>query len=236
MKKLVIILCILLLTGCNEEKPNKFIELGYSEKEVSLIEKLNNPDIVKSYDKKIIEIIEHKDFDKNNMENYISLKDKYNFSIDDIIFIGNKFYKEDIDYTDEILELMHEKYFILDNLDRYLEYKKDKDLDNYNVILEVNANLDHTFYEDVTETDLSKGYLILVNKYNYLKQDYVPENMVTIESKYGVASGELESTVYEAYKKMWDAAIANYKKALQLRPDSLEAKKRLKMLRKKKGE
>lgn len=38
------------------------------------------------------------------------------------------------------------------------------------------------------------------------------------------------------HEKMWDAAIANYKKALKLRPDSLEAKKRLKMLRKKKGE
>ncbi len=38
------------------------------------------------------------------------------------------------------------------------------------------------------------------------------------------------------HEKMWDVAIANYKKALQLRPDSLEAKKRLKMLRKKKGE
>ena len=38
------------------------------------------------------------------------------------------------------------------------------------------------------------------------------------------------------HEKMWDAAIANYKKALKLRPDSVEAKKRLKMLRKKKGE
>lgn len=38
------------------------------------------------------------------------------------------------------------------------------------------------------------------------------------------------------HEKMWDAAIANYKKALKLRPDSLEAKKRLKILRKKKGE
>lgn len=34
------------------------------------------------------------------------------------------------------------------------------------------------------------------------------------------------------HEKMWDAAIANYKKALKLRPDSLEAKKRLQSLRK----
>ena len=34
-------------------------------------------------------------------------------------------------------------------------------------------------------------------------------------------------------EQMWEAAIANYNKALHLRPDSLEAKKRLKALRKK---
>ena len=34
-------------------------------------------------------------------------------------------------------------------------------------------------------------------------------------------------------EQMWEAAIANYNKALHLRPDSLEAKKRLKVLRKK---
>ncbi|MBP5277026.1 MAG: AAA family ATPase [Prevotella sp.] len=38
------------------------------------------------------------------------------------------------------------------------------------------------------------------------------------------------------HEKMWDAAIANYNKALKLRPDSVEAKRRLKILRKKKGE
>ena len=206
MKKLALLFILLLITGCNEVKPNKFEELGYSKKEIAIIEKLKNPDIIKSYDKEIIEIIKNKDFKEENINNYLDLKNKYKFSIDDIIFIGNKFYDKNINYDENILSLMHEKYFILDNLDRYLEYQKIKDLDNYNIILEVNSNLDHTFYIDTTETDLSKGYLILVNKYNYLKQDYVPDNMVYIESGLGITSGQLEKTVYEAYKNMWNDA------------------------------
>ena len=56
--------------------------------------------------------------------------------------------------------------------------------------------------------DLSKGDLILVNKFYYLDKDYVPEDMVIIESKYGV-SQYLKKDVYNAYINMWNDAKAN---------------------------
>ena len=207
MKKLVIVLFILLITGCGETKvkENKFKQLGYSDSEVAIIEKLKNPNLIKSYSKKIIEIIKHSDFKEENLNNYINLINKYNFNIDDIVLIGNKYYREDINYTDEILELMHEKYFIFDNLDRYLKYRENYDNDNFNLILEVNSNLDKTFYVDVEPTDLSKENLILVNKFYYLEKDYVPEDMVVIDSKYGV-SQYLKKDVYDAYVNMWNDA------------------------------
>ena len=217
MKKLIIILISLLaisgiIIGLNfneikdKVKPNPYLELGYSKSDLKVINKLKNPDVILKYkyDKNIIEIINSNDFKEENLINYLNLL-KNNLKIDDIILIGNNYYDESIEYTNEIVELMKEKYYIHDNLERYLKYRETYDQDNYNLVLEVNANLDKTFYVDVEPADLSKGNLILVNKYYYLANDYVPDDMVTIEAGYGV-SQPLKKEVYDAYKKMWTDA------------------------------
>lgn len=218
MKKVIIIIIGLLavlgiIIGLNFNKvkevikPDPYIEMGYTKKEVKIIKTLKNPELILNhkYDKKIIELIKTNEFDENNLANYLALLDKYSFSLDDIVFIGNKYYDSNIEYTDEILSLMKEKYYIHDNLERYLKYRENHDKDNYNLVLEVNSNLDKTFYVDVEPTDLSKGNLILVNKFYYLASNYVPDDLVTIESQYGVGQ-PLKKEVYEAYKEMWTNA------------------------------
>lgn len=217
MKKVIIILVIILSTigiiiGLNFNKvketikPNPFHELGYSEEEIKVINTLKNPDILleTKYNKKIILLIKNKDFKEDNLNNYLDLLNN-DLNIEDIIFIGNKYYDSNITYTDEIISLMKEKYYIHDNLERYLKYRETYDQDNYHLISEVNANLDKTFYIEVEPADLSKGNLILVNKYYYLASDYVPDDMVTIEAGYGV-NQPLKKEVYDAYKKMWEDA------------------------------
>lgn len=162
-----------------------------------------NKDI--KYDENIISLIKNENFKKENLNKYIELYNKYQ-NIDNIIYIiNNDFYSSDIEYNDDIASLMKEKYYIHSNLERYLNYKNNHNLDNYNIILNVNCNLDYKFYTNTTPTDLSKNELILVNKYNYLDKNYIPENLVKIDSKYGV-SQYLNNTVYEKYIEMWNTA------------------------------
>ena len=158
-------------------------------------------------------LIQEKDFKEENINSYIEFLNLYNFDIQDIIYIVNhNFYKKDIQYTDDAVAFIKQKYFVMENLDRYLNYKQNSTIEfsdeeselNY-IITMVNSNRDYDYYTNVEETDLSKGYLILVNKYHKLKSDYVPDNLVTIDSKYGKPL-QLEKTVYEAYIEMFNAA------------------------------
>ena len=69
-----------------------------------------------------------------------------------------------------------------ENKKRYLLYQeKNKDLDFEEVIVRVNLNLDREFYTDTKLTNNLNTNYVLVNKYNYLDKDYVPDNLVKIE-------------------------------------------------------
>jgi len=97
-------------------------------------------------------------------------------------------------------------YYIDENLDRYLSYlneNPDKDIDE--VVRCVNSNIDYEFYTNVTETDMSDGYLVLVNKYTKLDENYSP-NLVTMSSTYSYGNMQMEVTAYEYFKQMVDAA------------------------------
>ena len=116
-------------------------------------------------------------------------------------------------YSDLEISIMNQKYYVKENLDRYLNYETKLNLEDFTsldeetryIISMVNSNRDFDYYNNVQNTDLSKGFLILVNKYNKLDSDYIPDDLVLIESKYGISS-YLNKNVYEEYKKMWNAA------------------------------
>lgn len=211
MKKIVLLLTILILfTGC-KEKENAFKKLGYNDKEIKVINTLSKPKKVLNYkyDKNIISLIKNTSFKEENLDKYINLGKKTNLNNDDIMFIVNSGYDSDkIVYDQNVLNLMKEKYFVFSNLDRYLAYQKD-DMELKTVIRNVNANLDYDYYTNIKDADLTKDKLVLVNKYYKLKEDYVPDNLVDIESMYG--TGKLDKDVYEAYKLMYLAAIKDQK-------------------------
>ena len=73
-------------------------------------------------------------------------------------------------------------FYKLENKERYLVFQdKNKDLDFEEVIVRVNLNLDREFYTDTKLTNNLNTNYVLVNKYNYLDKDYVPDNLVKIE-------------------------------------------------------
>ena len=101
------------------------------------------------------------------------------------------------------------KYYIDKNLARYLKYYENhSDLSFDKIISDVNSNLDKTKYEDVTETDLGKDTLMLVNKYYYLKDNYTPNDLVTLTDEYNIGKNNtMRKVAADAFMEMSDAAL-----------------------------
>lgn len=104
-------------------------------------------------------------------------------------------------------------YFKMENLDRYISYKnKNKDLSDEQIIKDVNMDLDKKQYEDMHETINLNKINILVNKHNYLKEDYVPENLKSLSSTYALSNMKMVEEAANAFESLSkDAAKENYK-------------------------
>ena len=100
-----------------------------------------------------------------------------------------------------------EKYYINDFLDRYKNYYNEhNDLTYKEVITRVNSNIDYNFFDDSKPSDISKKIYTLVNKYYYLDDNYIPDNLVTVSGKYARDSAKLVDIAFENFKKMADDA------------------------------
>lgn len=97
-----------------------------------------------------------------------------------------------------------------ENKERYNNYKiQNPLLKNKDIVLRVNIGLDHSFY---TETNEVKEFntLILVNKYNYVTNDFTPPNLVSVD-EYAKENMFLNIEAKESFIKMaHDADINGY--------------------------
>ena len=115
--------------------------------------------------------------------------------------------KEEIFENETLTKFKKQKYFLEKNKDTYLEYyeeNKDKEIDE--IIKIVNTNINHEFFTNTKEANISKDFLILVNKYYYLKEDYEPNNLVTINTNYATSNQRIINEVFEKYKEMLEVA------------------------------
>ena len=158
-----------------------------------------------------INLYKENDFDAKKIDRYIYyLQNSLNSSYENVIKIVNNnldtvILKNKVD-EDFILNLINEKYYKSNNLERYINYfQNNKSLSSKEIVTNVNSNLDYTFYKDYNMTDTSKDTLMIVNKHYKLDNNYVPENLVTIEPTYGYQF-EIRQDVYEAFKNMYNAA------------------------------
>ena len=144
--------------------PYKLEKLGYNEKEVKLILKLN----------------------EKNIEDILARK-----------------------YSKTIPKFINQKYFMYKNLDRYLAYYKDHRDDKFSHIVSiVNVGADFEWYDkkNVKETDLSKGNLLLVNKFNHLDENYTVKDIVDISNIYCYGENSSSKEAFDAFKNMFNAA------------------------------
>ena len=144
----------------------------------------------------------------NKYENYINIKTQTNYDIVikivnenlDEIILNNKEITEDF-----LLNLINEKYYIKNNLNRYINYYLKTKLSTNEIITNVNSNIDNNFYENVEQTDTTKDTLMIVNKHYKLSDDYIPNNLVIVESDHGYGN-PIRADIYEEFKKMYEAA------------------------------
>ena len=182
----------------------------------------SNIDCVNSYDK-LIEYYTLDDFKLENLDKYVNLKNKYstieNSNIIKLINNELEEYIENIN-TDQslkdennkdyivnfLLNLINEKYYKKDNLERYVNYySKNNNLTSKEIVTNVNSNLDTPFYENYESTDTSKDTLMIVNKHYKIENNYKPGNLVTVLSEHGYPN-KIRADVYEEFKKMYNAA------------------------------
>lgn len=110
-------------------------------------------------------------------------------------------------YKKDLTKFLKEKYFIYDNLEKYLSYyKENNNLTPAKVVGIVNTKADAGWYSKVNNTDTSKGKLMLVNKFYSLKEDYVPEDLVDVPGSYAYDGIKVSKTMYDGLTSMLDAA------------------------------
>ena len=132
-------------------------------------------------------------YDEKKIASYMQFSKRANVPASIAVDLVN----DNITYSDIIPSLQKEKYYKETNLKRYLQYYEKTNYDASTVIRNVNANLDYDYYTNIQASDLSKGNLILVNKYYQLDENYEPDGLVQIEGSYYA-----KQVTKDAYLKM----------------------------------
>jgi len=109
--------------------------------------------------------------------------------------------------NDIILSIINEKYYLSKNLDAYLSYaQKNPEKSTYDIIALVNVHANLDWYEETYDADISKGSLLLVNKFYQLNADYTPENLVTVSNWYCYGENKITQEAYDAFVNMFNKA------------------------------
>lgn len=204
-----IILLFLIPYLLKQNPKNRLKEIGYNDKEQQAILRLldkNKSYLEKQpYQTNILEFITNKDFNEEYLPNYLEWT--FPMNSEDIIYVVNHNYIHS-NYDNNTLNLMKQDYYIDKNLERYITYfEKNTTLTEQDVISYINSNADLGHYENTESTDLAKGILMIANKH-YTLGDYIPENLVPIDTNYGRA-GYLTKETYDALTKMFETASNN---------------------------
>lgn len=203
--------------------------LGYSRTaSKNIILKGKRDYIIKVGSNKLLNAaFESPNYDENNLDSYIKIQyqDQKNI-INNINLLINKGYsnsdislilahgddndvsefakRDKIKYLEEFYSISYAK---LKYYDRYLEYSKETGEDEEATVLFVNLGMDKEEYKDYnTVKDFSID--MLVNKYNKLADDFIPDELVTIDPKYCNDDVQKASKVaVSAFEKMYNAAV-----------------------------
>ncbi len=149
----------------------------------------------------------HLDIDGTTIRKCVEYSKKHrDIEADDVVLIIN-LELEDIEPTKMFLDLISADFFMPTRLERYMKiYQENTNYTPRQVVEIVNCDADRPFYTNVEPADLSKGILVINNKFNYLESDYVPDNLVVVDKKYSSCGARMEKNAYDAFVEMCEAA------------------------------
>lgn len=117
-----------------------------------------------------------------------------------------------IKYDTNLVKFIKEKYFIFNNLDKYLTYAKDNSDETGLVVAKVNTKASYGWYSTINDADTSKGALMLVNKFYKLDENYVPEDLVNVSLTYSYQGKKVSKVIYDDLIDLLEAGkTAGYK-------------------------
>ena len=112
-----------------------------------------------------------------------------------------------IQYNDEVISLMKEKYFIEKNLKKYLEYSKENKKSLTDVVAIINVGSNNEWYTNTKKSDITKQELMLTNKFYSLDNSYNSDNMVKVSKEYSYGENQMVTNVtFDAFLNMFNAA------------------------------
>lgn len=118
--------------------------------------------------------------------------------------------KEEKELTQEeknINKLRKISYYKEEYKDRYLKYQTENpNLSTEDIVTQVNIGIDQEFYTNTKPAENLNTNLILVNKYNYVTEDYIPENLKEIDTAYARSGMQLVKEAKDAFEELSLAA------------------------------
>ncbi len=112
--------------------------------------------------------------------------------------------KKELTKEEKLIEDMKKiSYYRKENKERYITYQKENNsLSIEDVITHVNIGIDQPYYTNTKPSENLNTNLILVNKYNYVTQDYIPENLEPIDTAYARSGMQLVSEAKNAFEEL----------------------------------
>lgn len=128
-------------------------------------------------------------------------------SLASLLFFYKPVKKENIKKMSFIEEAKCLPYYKSNNIKRYNDYYKlNSNLSVSDIVTRVNLNLDLPHYTYTKEAKHLNTFYTLVNKYNYLREDYVPVNLVKMGNPYSKEGIYLVKEAKDNFYKLVDKA------------------------------
>ena len=134
------------------------------------------------------------------------------YNEEEVKIIKNKLSDNKIDlllkdmYNKNVVSFIKEKYFIYDNLSKYIEYKGDNKNDTFtHIVAIINSEANVEWLDNEKKTDVSKGELMLVNRLYGLSKDYEPDDIVDVPLSMSYGGVKISKSILENIEVLIDA-------------------------------
>ena len=108
------------------------------------------------------------------------------------------------EFDNNYLKIIKSKYYLDKNFKEYMEYQKShEDEEISNIIAIVNVHANKGWYNIALETDTSKEFLIIANKFYHLPEGFVRDDIKKISLQYAYSDNYASEVVIDAFDKMY---------------------------------